>query len=75
MRHRPLTALTLAAVIVTAAPAEAFAAAGRPALPAAVIEPEKQAADSVGLLAGGMVVAASAAFAGMAMVRGKKARR
>jgi hypothetical protein len=79
MRHRLLTGLavapsTLAALTVAAAPAEGLATTGRPALPAAVIEPEKQAADSVGLLAGGMVIAASAAFAGTAMVR-RKARR
>ncbi|MEY9909207.1 hypothetical protein ABIA35_005442 [Catenulispora sp. MAP12-49] len=79
MRHRLLTGLavaplTLVAPIVAVAPAEGLATTGRPALPATVMEPEKQAADSVGLLAGGMVVAASAAFAGTAMVR-RKARR
>lgn len=42
---------------------------------AEVSEPAKQAADSVALLAGGLVVAASAAFAGTGMVRRRKFQR
>ena len=42
---------------------------------AEVSEPPKQAADSVALLAGVLVVAASAAFAGTGMVRRRKIRR
>jgi hypothetical protein len=42
---------------------------------AEVSRPARQAADSVALLAGGMVLAASAAFAGTGMVRRRKVRR
>jgi hypothetical protein len=55
-----------------------FAAARQPVsveMAAAVSEPTKQAADSFGMLAGGMVAAAVAAFAGTAMVRRKDVRR
>jgi hypothetical protein len=49
-----------------------FAEEGRPVLAAEVSEPGKQAADSVGLLAGGLVAAASAAFAGTAVMRRRR---
>jgi hypothetical protein len=71
MRLRLLTGSAVvpsALVVLTAVAGPADAAAG-------VSEPTKQAADSVALLAGGMVVAASAAFAGTGMVRRRKFRR
>ncbi|MBS2551378.1 hypothetical protein KGQ19_31365 [Catenulispora sp. NL8] len=51
------------------------AQSGRPVLAAAVTEPAKQAAHSVGTLAGSMVAGAGVAFAGTAMVRRRKGAR
>ncbi|WP_194921730.1 hypothetical protein [Catenulispora rubra] len=74
MRHRLLTGLAVAPLTLAALCAgPAHAASTHPvALAAQVSEPEKQAADSVGTLAGGLVAAASAAFAGTAMMRRRK---
>ena len=71
MKHRLLTGLAgvpSALLVLAASAGPADAASG-------VSEPAKQAADSVALLAGAMVVAASAAFAGTGMVRRRKFRR
>lgn len=84
MKLRLLTGLAVvpsALAMLTAGPA--CATVGQPVsgervsgeTAAEVSEPAKQAADSVALLAGGLVVAASAAFAGTGMVRRRKIRR
>lgn len=77
----------LVLVMLTAGSADAgsgphrggFAAVGREPvaveMAAEVSQPTKQAADSVALLAGGLVVAAGAAFAGTGMMRRRKIRR
>lgn len=84
MRHRLLPGLAvvpLTLAISTLGPAHAASGVRRPPqqvplkAAAEVSEPAKQAADSVPLMAGAMVAAASAAFAGTGMVRRRKIRR
>ncbi|ACU76329.1 hypothetical protein Caci_7504 [Catenulispora acidiphila DSM 44928] len=72
MRYRLLTGLAVAPLTLVMLTAEPAGAVDDRA--AAVSEPAKQAVDPVGMLAGGMVLAASAAFAGTGMVRRRKPR-
>ncbi|WP_370379806.1 hypothetical protein [Catenulispora sp. GAS73] len=79
MRHRLLTGLTTAPLTLVAlhagpanAASEARVTTHSVPLAAEASQPGKQAADSVGPLAAGLVAAASAAFAGTAMMRRRK---
>ena len=65
-------------VRVTTLPAQGgggIAARDAPIRATTATDPAKRTSDSVGLLAGGMVAAASAAFAGTGVVRKRKMRR
>ena len=84
MKHRLLTGLAVAPfplAVLTPGPAEAAsglrvatpsAAQGWRMSPSDAGQPSRQAVDSFEMLAGNMVAAAGAAFAGTAMVRRRK---